>query len=248
VTERWCPGNLADMSPRPLALVTGASRSQGIGAAIAIRLAQDGVDVGRTFWRAYDERMPWSSDAADSAAVQVRDRGSGRPDGRGGGRPCRDRCAVRVFGNVVAAMDCHVTGLILSHCESSGTDLMSTTAESLDQHYAVNVRASLLLIREYAGRLPAEARGGRIVALTSDHTVGNFAYGSTKASLDRIGPGRSPRTRRSGRYRKRRKFPEPRTPGWMSQELTTETAHKTPLGPGGNPSRCRGARCLPLLA
>src|SRR5437764_13128386 len=53
--------------PRPLALVTGASRRKGIGAAVALGLARGGWDVATTFWRAYDETMPWGSDPADPA-------------------------------------------------------------------------------------------------------------------------------------------------------------------------------------
>jgi 3-oxoacyl-[acyl-carrier protein] reductase len=46
-------------------LITGASRRKGIGAAVALALAREGWDVAITFWRAYDERMPWGGDPAD---------------------------------------------------------------------------------------------------------------------------------------------------------------------------------------
>ena len=58
---------------RPLALVTGASRRKGIGAAIALELARGGWDVATTFWRAYDQTMPWGSDPADADWLRVQD-------------------------------------------------------------------------------------------------------------------------------------------------------------------------------
>lgn len=56
--------------------------------------------------------------------------------------------------------------------------------ESFDRHYAVNVRATWLLIAAFARQLPVT--GGSVVALTSDHTVGNLPYGVTKGGLDRL--------------------------------------------------------------
>lgn len=81
-----------------------------------------------------------------------------------------------------------MTALVLSHAESVDSGLLDTTVEAFDRHFAVNSRASWLLIREYGLRFRG-APGtvtGRIVALTSDHTVGNLPYGASKGALDRI--------------------------------------------------------------
>ena len=51
----------AMLATRPIALITGASRRIGIGAAIALSLARAGWDIATTFWQPYDESMPWGS-------------------------------------------------------------------------------------------------------------------------------------------------------------------------------------------
>jgi 3-oxoacyl-[acyl-carrier protein] reductase len=80
-----------------------------------------------------------------------------------------------------------ITALVMSHCESVDSDILTTTVESFDRHFAVNARSIWLLIRAFARQFPAEAAGrGRIVALTSDHTAYNLPYGASKGALDRI--------------------------------------------------------------
>ena len=93
-----------------------------------------------------------------------------------------------------------LSALVLSHTESVDSSILDTTLESFDRHFAVNVRASWLLIAAFARQVPET--GGRIVALTSDHTVHNLPYGASKGALDRIvlaaaassGTSGSPRT------------------------------------------------------
>ena len=68
--------------------------------------------------------------------------------------------------------------------KSVASGLLDTTVESFDRHYAVNVRATWLLTAAFVRQLPAT--GGEVIALTSDHTVGNLPYGSTKGALDRL--------------------------------------------------------------
>jgi NAD(P)-dependent dehydrogenase (short-subunit alcohol dehydrogenase family) len=79
-----------------------------------------------------------------------------------------------------------VAALVMSPCEAVASGLLDTTVESFDRHFAVNVRASWLLIREFATRFRGAYGDGRIVSLTSDSTSGNLPYGASKAALDRI--------------------------------------------------------------
>jgi 3-oxoacyl-[acyl-carrier protein] reductase len=67
-----------------------------------------------------------------------------------------------------------VTALVLCHAESVDSAILDTTVAAFDQHFAVNARATWLLIREFATRFHGEHGSGRIVSFTSDHTAGNL--------------------------------------------------------------------------
>jgi 3-oxoacyl-[acyl-carrier protein] reductase len=143
----------------------------GIAASIADRLEDDGWAVVTTGWRTYDARMSWGADERPLADHDVDFADPDAPD--------------ELFR--VLAVDGPVTALVMSHAESVDSDLLTTSVESFDRHFAVNVRSSWLLIRAFARQFPAAAAGaGRIVAMTSDHTAFNLPYGASKGALDRI--------------------------------------------------------------
>ena len=58
----------------------------------------------------------------------------------------------------------NVTALVMCHCESVDSGLLDTTVESFDRHFAVNARATWLLIREYGLRFRGVPGTGRIIA------------------------------------------------------------------------------------
>jgi 3-oxoacyl-[acyl-carrier protein] reductase len=171
--------------PRPVAIVTGAGRRQGIAAAIVERLARDGFDVAFSSWRAYDDRMTWGADtgAAQALVTAVRD---------AGGRAVPIEVDFEDVATPLILFDRAETelgpvrALVVAHCESVDTTILDTTVEIFDRHMAVNARATWLLVREFARRFRSTPGSGRIVALTSDHTAGNLAYGSSKGAMDRI--------------------------------------------------------------
>jgi 3-oxoacyl-[acyl-carrier protein] reductase len=126
----------------------------------------------------------------------------------------------------------------MSHCESVDSSVLDTTVESWDRHFAVNARASWLLIKAFAERLPAEATTGvtgRIVALTSDHTVHNLPYGASKGALDRLVTAAAvelgPRGVRANVIN-----PGPIDTGWMTPEIRDLGTKQTPTGRLGTPS------------
>jgi len=227
---------VVETGTRPVALVTGVGRRAGIGAAIAERLAADGWDIGYSYWQSYDERMPWGADddARDHIGRRLDELGA-----RSHPVPA-DLTDVnapgRVLDEVTGALGT-VRALVMAHCESVDSGLLDTTVDSFDRHFAVNARATWLLIREFAVRLRDPFGTGRIVALTSDHTVGNLPYGASKGALDRITIAAAKELRHLG-VSANVVNPGPIDTGWMTGELVERFARETPLGRLGQPVDC----------
>lgn len=121
-------------------------------------------------WRGYDDRMSWGADAVAIADHEVDFSDPAAPDA--------------LFAELAAGGP--IAGLVMCHCESVDSDIWTTTVESFDRHIAVNARSIWLLIRAFTAQFPGGTRGGRIVAITSDHTAFNLPYGASKGALDRI--------------------------------------------------------------
>ena len=75
---------------------------------------------------------------------------------------------------------------------------------------------------------------GRIVALTSDHTVHNLPYGASKGALDRVVTAAGVELAERG-VRANVINPGPIDTGWMNEEIRAWVVGETPAGRLGTP-------------
>ncbi|MET9461655.1 SDR family oxidoreductase [Streptomyces canus] len=218
---------------RPLALITGVGRTAGIGAGIAQRLAGSGWDIAFTYWNPYDARMSWGTEPGATEAIEASLSERGALTAAIEADLADPDTPARVFDEVQRRMG-PVTALVMSHCESVDSGLLDTTVESFDRHFAVNTRATWLLIREFGRRFTAEKGTGRIVGLTSDHTVGNLPYGASKGAMDRITLAAAHELAPLG-VTANAVNPGPVDTGWMTEEVRAHCVGATPLGRLGTP-------------
>jgi len=216
---------------RPVALVTGVGRARGIGAGIARVLARDGWDLALSRWQPSDDAIFGSgaSDGLDEVIAEARHAGARVVD-----VPVdleRADAAASLFGAVGSQLGT-VSALVLSHAWDVESGIIDTTPEEFDRHFAVNARASWLLIREFAGQTAA---GGAIVALTSDHTTGNLPYGASKAALDRIVISAARELAPRG-ISANVVNPGPIDTGWMTDDVRSQLTGMQPSGRLGEPA------------
>ena len=218
---------------RPVALVTGVGRRVGIGFAVATKLATDGFDVGWSSWSPYDARMTWGADdeIADAAMSQFT---------KSGARGVAVDADLEQPESVPALFD-HVekelgpiSVLVMCHAESVDSGILDTSIESFDRHFAVNTRATWLLIREYGLRYRMAPSVGRIIAMTSDHAVNNLPYGASKGALDRITLAAAHEFAHLG-VTANVINPGPTDTGWMSPEIREQVVAETPQHRIGTP-------------
>jgi 3-oxoacyl-[acyl-carrier protein] reductase len=188
-----------------VALISGANSPMGIGAAIARALSAKGVDCFLTYlrrpgqrkdipageieeaqtpgWALYtamslmppDEVLNEIREAGGKAAAWEADLATAETI------PMLFDKAEAEFGPVAILVN------NAAHCPDAAT-LLDLTATSIDNTYAVNVRATLLLIAEFVRRYKKYQLGwGRIINVSTgpaQEFAGQLAYGTSKAAIE----------------------------------------------------------------
>jgi 3-oxoacyl-[acyl-carrier protein] reductase len=218
-----------------IALVTGATRSIGIGAAIVRRLAADGADVAFTHFLTYDEAMyDAPTDGPNELLAEVEAQGQ-----RGLSLPV-DLSAPGFAGPLLdkVAAELGPVDILVNNAAHSTHDSWDTlTEESLDQHIAVNYRATAMLTVEFARRFDRGA-GGRVVNFSSGQHLGpmpdELAYAGSKGAIIAFSTSIYPSLARRG-ITINVVNPGPTDTGWMSSDLRDVIAGQIPMGRVGMP-------------
>lgn len=234
-----------DLSGR-IAIVTGASRLAGIGAAICRSFADAGADIAFTHWTPYD-RESFGTTASEPAQLEAELLQKG----------------VRVAAIEIDLSDPAAPATLLDSVQNrlgapsilvnnaavSLNDAFDTiTAEKLDQHYAVNVRPMAMLSAEFSRRFSA-GTGGRIINMTSGQGVApmpdELSYATTKGAIEAFTTSIAPGVAHKG-ITVNAVDPGGTDTGWMTDELKTSIASKNGFGRVGVPEDA--ARLVLFLA
>ncbi|HET7092820.1 MAG TPA: SDR family oxidoreductase [Thermomicrobiales bacterium] len=230
-----------------VALVTGATRLAGIGAAVCRALADDCADIAFTHWRVYDRRFPWAGgeDEPANLAAELGARGARtlalEADLADPATP------ERLLDRVEAELGpLHI--LVNNAAYSTTDDYATLDAATLDAHYAVNVRATALLAVGFARRFTGGA-GGRIVNFSSGQGRGpmpdELAYAASKGAVEAFTVSLAPAVAPLG-ITVNAINPGPTDTGWIGPELARELLPKFPFGRLGAPADA--ARLVAWLA
>lgn len=232
---------MSGSSARPLAgrvaVVTGVGRRRAIGAAVARRLAADGASVLLHSWSPYDAERPWGADpgGADALVAELRAGGAHAvhlaADFSDPAAPAAVIEAAReAFG--------HVDIVVANHARSHRQSLEELTAAEIDLSYAVNTRASLLLVRAFAAQHDDARPGGRVLLFTSGQYHGampeELTYIASKAALHELTPSLAvhlaPRSITVNCVN-----PGPNDTGWADAAMVVGTSAGIPGGRWGTP-------------
>jgi len=201
-----------------IALVTGADNPRGIGRAVCHALAARGATVACSV-------LP-GSDASerDLRAVPIE-------------ADLSDPDAPETLLGAVEAFVGRPAILVNNAAHSTRDSYLDLDAATLDAHYAVNVRAPVLLSCALARAHP-RGSAGRIVNLTSGQSFGpmrgELAYTSTKAALETFSVQFAAEVAELG-ITVNAVGPGPNDTGWIDDALREALLPRFPMGRIGQP-------------
>lgn len=220
-----------------IAIVTGVSRLKGIGRAICCELAKKEFDIFFTYWTEYDNQMPWKVNKDEPNLIQQEIRNLGV------------RCekieldlsnenAIEILYQEVSEKLGSPLILVNNATYSTQTTVDSLTAEELDNHYNINLKATTLLTIEFIKQFDYN-KSGRIINLSSGQSLGQMpneiAYAITKGAIETLTYTLSQEIASKG-ITINAVNPGPNDTGWMDDKMKKELLDHFPMNRIGKPT------------
>lgn len=222
---------MADLEGR-VALVTGVSRRAGIGFAVAQRMLDAGASVYCQSWSPHDEEQAWGADPLGATGVIA---ALEAPEGRIAHQVAELAQAPNagILVNRAVERFGHVDILIANHARSSRQSLGELTAAELDHSWAVNARATALLVQAFAAQHDDSRPGGRVVMFTSGQhrapMAAELPYAISKGAIHQMTLSLSDALVDRG-ITVNTVNPGPTDTGWASEELAASVGRALPRG------------------
>ena len=221
-----------------VAVVTGVSRPNSIGFAIARRLLDDGARVLIQSWAPHDHESGLES--------------AGGPDHVLAKLPRRvehvsvdlaDPAAPGALADEAVERLGALDIVVATHAHSANVSLDAVTADDLDRAWAVNARAAVLLAQALGRVHDARRPGGRLVLFTSGQHRGPMAseipYAVSKGAIHQMTGTLADALADQG-ITVNTVNPGPVDTGWPSPELRQQLRRAFPAGRWGRPDDIAG--------
>lgn len=223
-----------------VALITGVSSPRGIGAAICREFASQGIDIFFTHWQSeaswpetFQKEMLECGVRCDSLEIDLSDANA----------------AFTIMETVSKRLG-SLSILVNNAAYSTSDGYAALDAHILDNHYAVNMRATFLLCVEFSRRYEkSNSDGGRIINMTSGQElgpmIGELAYAATKGAITAFTKSLSAELAPLG-ITVNAVNPGPTDSTWMNDEIRKHLLPKFLMGRIGMPEDA--ARIVAFLA